>query len=154
MDANNFVGFNKTGNNWEVTVKQGSVPKLDGAITATLIDYANNIATISQTVTVEKAEIGLDRITCDSEDGFYNAGKELIINLEFTKSAKLIIDDENKKPYLVLNNGGEAWYCGTNEDISSGTSRHQFKYTVGTGQGENTDKNVGPCVYIAFSAFS
>lgn len=140
LDANNFVGFNKTGNNWEVTVKQGSVPKLDGAITATLIDYANNVATISQTVTVEKAEIGLDRITCDSEDGFYNAGKELIINLEFTKSAKLIIDDENKKPYLVLNNGGEAWYCGTNEDISSGTSRHQFKYTVGTGQGENTEK--------------
>lgn len=140
VDANNFVDFKKTDDTWEVTVNQGSVPKLDGAITATLIDYANNTATISQTVTVEKAEIGLDRITCDSEDGSYNAGKELIINLEFTKSAKLIIDDENKKPYLVLNNGGEAWYCGTNEDISSGTSRHQFKYTVGTGQDENTEK--------------
>ncbi len=140
VDAENFVDFNKTGNTWEVTVKQGSVPKLDGAITATLIDYANNIATISQTVTVEKAEIGLDRITCDSEDGSYNAGKELIINLEFTKSAKLIIDDENKKPYLVLNNGAKAYYFGKAEDISSGTSRHQFKYTVGTGQGENTEK--------------
>lgn len=140
VNAENFVDFNKTGNTWEVTVKQGSVPKLDGAITATLIDYANNTATISQTVTVEKAEIGLDRITCDSEDGSYNAGKELIINLEFTKSAKLIIDDENKKPYLVLNNGAQADYCGKEEDISSGTSRHQFKYTVGTGQGENTEK--------------
>ena len=140
VDANNFVDFKKTGNTWEVTVKEGSVPKSDGAITATLIDYANNTATISQTVTVEKAEIGLDRITCDSEDGSYNVGKELIINLEFTKSAKLIIDDENKKPYLVLNNDAQALYCGTNEDISSGTSRHQFKYIVGTGQDENTAK--------------
>lgn len=137
VDANNFVGFKKTDDTWEVTVKQGSVPKSDGAITATLIDYANNIATISQTVTVEKAEIGLDRITCDSEDGSYNAGKELIINLEFTKSAKLIIDDENKKPYLVLNNGAKAYYFGKAEDISSGTSRHQFKYTV-----NEADKNI------------
>lgn len=140
LDAKNFVDFKKTGNTWKVTVNQGSVPKLDGAITATLKDYANNIATISQTVTVEKAEIGLDRITCDSEDGSYNAGKELIINLEFTKSAKLIIDDENKKPYLVLNNGAQADYCGKAEDISSGTSRHQFKYKVGTEQDENTEK--------------
>lgn len=137
LDAKNFVDFKKTDDTWEVTVNQGSVPKLDGAITATLIDYANNIATISQTVTVEKAEIGLDRITCDSEDGSYNAGKELIINLEFTKSAKLIIDDENKKPYLVLNNDAKAFYCGKAED---GTSRHQFKYTVGTEQDENTEK--------------
>ena len=140
VDAKDFVNFEKTDDTWEVTIKQGSVPKLDGAITATLIDYANNIATISQTVTVEKAEIGLDRITCDSEDGSYNSGKELIINLEFTKSAKLIINDKNKKPYLVLNNGAQALYCGTNEDISSGTSRHQFKYTVGPGQDENTAK--------------
>lgn len=137
VNAKDFVNFEKTDDTWEVTIKQGSVPKSDGAITATLIDYANNIATISQTVTVEKAEIGLDRITCDSEDGSYNAGKELIINLEFTKSAKLIIDDENKKPYLVLNNDAKAWYCGTNEDISSGTSRHQFKYIV-----KEADKNI------------
>lgn len=137
LNAENFVDFKKTDDTWEVTVKQGSVPKSDGAITATLIDYANNTATISQTVTVEKAEIGLDRITCDSEDGSYNAGKELIINLEFTKSAKLIIDDENKKPYLVLNNGAKAFYCGKAEDISSGTSRHQFKYTV-----NEADKNI------------
>lgn len=137
VNAKDFVNFEKTDDTWEVTIKQGSVPKLDGAITATLIDYANNIATISQTVTVEKAEIGLDRITCDSEDGSYNAGKELIINLEFTKSAKLIIDDENKKPYLVLNNGAKAYYFGKAEDISSGTSRHQFKYTV-----NEADKNI------------
>lgn len=140
LNANNFVDFKKADDTWEVTVKQGSVPKLDGAIKATLIDYANNIATISQTVTVEKAEIGLDRITCDSEDGSYNAGKELIINLEFTKSAKFITNDADKKPYLVLNNGANAYYFGKAEDISSGTSRHQFKYTVGTGQGENTEK--------------
>ena len=136
VDANNFVDFKKTGNTWEVTVKQGSVPKSDGAITATLKDYANNTATISQTVTVEKAEIGLDRITCDSEDGSYNAGKELIINLEFTKSAKFK-NDEDKKPYLVLNNGAQAVYCGKAEDISSGTSRHQFKYIV-----EKADTNI------------
>lgn len=136
-DAKNFVDFKKTDDTWEVTVKQGSVPKLDGAITATLIDYAKNIATISQTVTVEKAEIGLDRITCDSEDGSYNAGKELIINLEFTKSAKFITNDADKKPYLVLNNGAKAFYCGKAEDISSGTSRHQFKYIV-----EKADTNI------------
>lgn len=137
LDAKNFVDFKKIDDTWEVTVEKGSVPKSDGAITATLKDYANNTATISQTVTVEKAEIGLDRITCDSEDGSYNAGKELIINLEFTKSAKLIIDDENKKPYLVLNNDAKAFYCGKAEDISSGTSRHQFKYIV-----EKADKNI------------
>lgn len=137
VNAKDFVNFEKTGNTWEVTVKEGSVPKLDGAITATLIDYAKNSATISQTVTVEKAEIGLDRITCDSEDGSYNAGKELIINLEFTKSAKLIINDKNKKPYLVLNNGANAYYFGKAEDISSGTSRHQFKYIV-----EKADTNI------------
>lgn len=136
VDAKNFVDFKKTGNTWEVTVEKGSVPKVDGAITATLIDYANNIATLSQTVTVEKSEIGLDRITCDSEDGSYNAGKELIINLEFTKSAKFK-NDEDKKPYLVLNNGAQALYCGKNEDISSGTSRHQFKYIV-----KETDTNI------------
>lgn len=137
VNAKDFVNFEKTGNTWEVTVNQGSVPKSDGAITATLIDYANNVATISQTVTVEKAEIGLDRITCDSEDGSYNAGKELIINLEFTKSAKFITNDADKKPYLVLNNGAQAVYCGKEEDILSGTSRHQFKYTV-----NEADKNI------------
>ncbi len=137
LDANNFVDFKKIGNTWEVTVKQGSVPKSDGAITATLIDYAKNIATISQTVTVERSEIGLDRITCDSEDGSYNAGKELIINLEFTKSAKFITNDADKKPYLVLNNGAQAVYCGKEEDILSGTSRHQFKYIV-----EKADTNI------------
>lgn len=125
VDAKDFVDFKKTDDTWEVTVKQGSVPKSDGAITATLIDYAKNIATISQTVTVEKAEIGLDRITCDSEDGSYNAGKELIINLEFTKSAKFITNDADKKPYLVLNNGGEAVYKS-----GDGTSKLQFEYTV------------------------
>ena len=137
VDAKDFVDFKKTDDTWEVTVKQGSVPKSDGAITATLIDYANNIATISQTVTVEKSEIGLDRITCDSEDGSYNAGKELIINLEFTKSAKFITNDADKKPYLVLNNGANAYYFGKAEDISSGTSRHQFKYIV-----EKADTNI------------
>ena len=136
VDAKNFVDFKKTGNTWEVTVEKGSVPKVDGAITATLIDYANNIATLSQTVTVEKSEIGLDRITCDSEDGSYNAGKELIINLEFTKSAKFK-NAEDKKPYLVLNNDAQAFYCGKAEDISSGTSRHQFKYIV-----KETDTNI------------
>lgn len=124
LDAKDFVDFKKTDDTWEVTVKQGSVPKSDGAITATLIDYAKNIATISQTVTVEKAEIGLDRITCDSEDGSYNAGKELIINLEFTKSAKFK-SSSGAKPKLILNNGGEAVYKS-----GDGTSKLQFEYTV------------------------
>lgn len=133
-----FVNFKKFGNDkWSVTVEAGKVPTVDGAVTATLKDYANNISALSQTVTVEKSEIGLDRITCDSEDGSYNAGKELIINLEFTKSAKFITNDKNKTPYLVLNNGAQALYCGKNEDISSGTSRHQFKYIV-----KETDTNI------------
>lgn len=133
-----FVNFKKLGNDkWSVTVEAGKVPTVDGAVTATLKDYANNISALSQTVTVEKSEIGLDRITCDSEDGSYNAGKELIINLEFTKSAKFITNDKNKTPYLVLNNGAQALYCGKNEDISSGTSRHQFKYIV-----KETDTNI------------
>lgn len=124
VDAKNFVDFKKTGNTWEVTVEKGSVPKGDGAITATLIDYANNIATLSQTVTVEKSEIGLDRITCDSEDGSYNAGKVLTINLEFTKSANFK-SSSGAKPKLILNNGGEAVYKS-----GDGTSKLQFEYTV------------------------
>lgn len=124
VDAKNFVDFKKTGNTWEVTVEKGSVPKVDGAITATLIDYANNIVTLSQTVTVEKSEIGLDRITCDSEDGSYNAGKVLTINLEFTKSANFK-SSSGAKPKLILNNGGEAVYKS-----GDGTSKLQFEYTV------------------------
>lgn len=124
VDAKKFVGFKKTGNTWEVTVEEGSVPKGDGAITATLIDYAKNIVTLSQTVTVEKSEIGLDRITCDSEDGSYNAGEPLIINLEFTKSANFK-SSSGAMPKLKLNNGGEAVYKS-----GDGTSKLQFEYTV------------------------
>lgn len=124
VDAKKFVDFKKTGNTWEVIVEKGSVPKGDGAITATLIDYANNIVTLSQTVTVEKSEIGLDRITCDSEDGSYNAGKVLTINLEFTKSANFK-SSSGAKPKLILNNGGEAVYKS-----GDGTSKLQFEYTV------------------------
>lgn len=112
---------------WEVSVNKDTVPPSGsaGSIIATLKDYANNSSTTSQSVMIERAQIGLDRITCENYDGSYTVGQDILINLEFTKGATF----ETGTPSLKLNNGQYAFYYET-EKIKNGMSKIQFKYTI------------------------
>lgn len=112
---------------WEVSVNKDTVPPSGsaGSIIATLKDYANNSSTTSQSVMIERAQIGLDRITCENYDGSYTVGQDILINLEFTKGATF----EAGTPSLKLNNGQYALYYET-EKIKNGMSKIQFKYTI------------------------
>ena len=112
---------------WEVSVNKDTVPPSGsaGSIIATLKDYANNSSTTSQSVMIERAQIGLDRITCENYDGSYTVGQDILINLEFTKGATF----EAGTPSLKLNNGKYALYYET-EKIKNGMSKIQFKYTI------------------------
>lgn len=112
---------------WEVFVNKDTVPPSGSAdsIIATLEDYANNSSTTSQSVMIERAQIGLDSITCENYDGSYTVGQDILINLEFTKGATF----EAGTPSLKLNNGESALYYET-EKIKNGMSKIQFKYTI------------------------
>ena len=112
---------------WEVSVNKDTVPPSGsaGSIIATLKDYANNSSTTSQSVMIERAQIGLDSITCENYDGSYTVGQNILINLEFTKGATF----EAGTPSLKLNNGQYALYYET-EKIKNGMSKIQFKYTI------------------------
>lgn len=112
---------------WEVSVNKDTVPPSGsaGSIIATLKDYANNSSTTSQSVMIERAQIGLDSITCENYDGSYTVGQDILINLEFTKGATF----EAGTPSLKLNNGQYALYYET-EKIKNGMSKIQFKYTI------------------------
>lgn len=112
---------------WEVSVNKDTVPPSGsaGSIIATLKDYANNSSTTSQSVMIERAQIGLDSITCENYDGSYTVGQDILINLEFTKGATF----EAGTPSLKLNNGKYALYYET-EKIKNGMSKIQFKYTI------------------------
>lgn len=112
---------------WEVSVNKDTVPPSGsaGSIIATLKDYANNSSTTSQSVMIERAQIGLDSITCENYDGSYTVGQDILINLEFTKGATF----EAGTPSLKLNNGEYALYYET-EKIKNGMSKIQFKYTI------------------------
>ena len=112
---------------WEVSVNKDTVPPSGsaGSIIATLKDYANNSSTTSQSIMIERAQIGLDRITCENYDGSYTVGQDILINLEFTKGATF----EAGTPSLKLNNGQYALYYET-EKIKNGMSKIQFKYTI------------------------
>lgn len=112
---------------WEVSVNKDTVPPSGSAdsIIATLKDYANNSSTTSQSVMIERAQIGLDSITCENYDGSYTVGQDILINLEFTKGATF----EAGTPSLKLNNGQYALYYET-EKIKNGMSKIQFKYTI------------------------
>ena len=112
---------------WEVSVNKDTVPPSGsaGSIIATLKDYANNSSTTSQSVMIERAQIGLDSITCENYDGSYTVGQDILINLEFTKGATF----EAGTPSLKLNNGQYASYYET-EKIKNGMSKIQFKYKI------------------------
>lgn len=104
---------------WSVRVDD--LPSTDDTLSASITDFGKNIATTSQSITVDKAEIGLDRIGSEANDGSYKAGDEIIISLEFTKSATFI----GKDPSLILSNRGIATF----ED-GNNSSKMYFKYIV------------------------
>lgn len=112
---------------WSVDI---TPPASGGTITASISDYAGNTKTVQTAASIETVELGLSRIDCLQDDGAYTTGAELIITLEFTKTTNV----SNGTPTLKLNNGGIATYFD-----GSGTSSHQFKYTVGNNDCEKLD---------------
>ena len=117
-----FYDIQMQNGTWSAKVK--NLPSSSSSITASLKDFANNEAIVSETIIIDKAEIGLERIGCENEDKSYSVGSEIILTLEFTKSAKFQ-NSQNKTPSLTLNNEKEAVYLDGNE-----TSKIRFKYTV------------------------
>ena len=117
-----FYDIQMQNGTWTAKVK--NLPSSSSSITASLKDFANNEAIVSETIIIDKAEIGLERIGCENEDKSYSVGSEIILTLEFTKSAKFQ-NSQNKTPTLTLNNKKEAVYLDGNE-----TSKIRFKYTV------------------------
>lgn len=114
-----FSNLSMKDGTWSVRVDD--LPSTDDTLSASITDFGKNIATTSQSITVDKAEIGLDRIGSEANDGSYKAGDEIIISLEFTKSATFI----GKEPSLTLSNGGIATF----ED-GNNSSKMYFKYIV------------------------
>lgn len=125
-----FYDIQMQNGTWSAKVK--NLPSSSSSITASLKDFANNEAIVSETIIIDKAEIGLERIGCENEDKSYSIGSEIILTLEFTKSAKFQ-NVQNKTPTLTLNNEKEAVYLDGNE-----TSKIRFKYIVEAG--DNTNK--------------
>ena len=115
-----FSNLSMKDGTWSVRVDD--LPSTDDTLSASITDFGKNIATTSQSITVDKAEIGLDRIGSEANDGSYKAGDEIIISLEFTKSATFI---GSKEPSLTLSNGGIATF----ED-GNNSSKMYFKYIV------------------------
>ena len=124
-----FYDIQMQNGTWSAKVK--NLPSSSSSITASLKDFANNEAIVSETIIIDKAEIGLERIGCENEDKSYSVGSEIILTLEFTKSAKFL-NSQNKTPTLTLNNEKEAVYLDGNE-----TSKIRFKYIVEAGDDTN-----------------
>lgn len=124
-----FYDIQMQNGTWSAKVK--NLPSSSSSITASLKDFANNEAIVSETIIIDKAEIGLERIGCENEDKSYSVGSEIILTLEFTKSAKFQ-NSQNKTPTLTLNNEKEAVYLDGNE-----TSKIRFKYIVEAGDDTN-----------------
>lgn len=120
-----FYDIQMQNGTWSAKVK--NLPSSSSSITASLKDFANNEAIVSETIIIDKAEIGLERIGCENEDKSYSVGSEIILTLEFTKSAEFQ-NSQNKTPTLTLNNGKEAVYLDGNK-----TSKIRFKYIVEAG---------------------
>ena len=108
---------------WTLKVPYNEIPKENKSIKIEIQDYAGNVKTVQKSIFIEKTDIELANITSETDPGSFAPGKEIVINLEFTKNAK--ITGEN--PTLTLNNGGTAVW----QSASNGKAKHQFVYTVG-----------------------
>lgn len=112
---------------WNWTAKVTGLPKKSNPITASLTDLAGNTKTVSKSVFIESAELGLERLGAVNNDGAYSSGS-IEITLDFTKNTMVTLDGD-KKPYLVLNNGGKAYYTSGGE-ASAPKAQHIFKYEI------------------------
>ena len=114
---------------WSVKVQ--NMPSVSTTLVATLKDYAGNETSTEQSITVDKAEIGIERIGAETEDGSYKAGSIIKFTLEFTKAA---IFEGSGKPYLTLKNDGIAT-CKDDFDTTAdgkkvGKTKLTFEYTI------------------------
>lgn len=112
----------KSDGTWTLEVPYNEIPKENKSIKIEIQDYAGNVKTVQKSIFIEKTDIELANITSETDPGSFAPGKEIVINLEFTKNAK--ITGEN--PTLTLNNGGTAVW----QSASNGKAKHQFVYTV------------------------
>lgn len=125
-----FSDFTMNSNGtWSVIVQ--NIPSVSTTLVATLKDYAGNETSTEQSITVDKAEIGIERIGAETEDGSYKAGSIIKFTLEFTKAA---IFEGNGKPYLTLKNDGIAT-CKDDFDTTAdgkkvGKTKLTFEYTI------------------------
>lgn len=114
---------------WSVKVQ--NMPSVSTTLVATLKDYAGNETSTEQSIAVDKAEIGIERIGAETEDGSYKAGSIIKFTLEFTKAA---IFEGIGKPYLTLKNGKSA-ECKDTFDTGAdgkkvGKTKITFEYTI------------------------
>lgn len=114
---------------WSVKVQ--NIPSVSTTLVATLKDYAGNETSTEQSITVDKAEIGIERIGAETEDGSYKAGSIIKFTLEFTKAA---IFEGSGKPYLTLKNDRIAT-CKDDFDTAVdgkkvGKTKLTFEYTI------------------------
>jgi len=112
-------------------------------ITASLGDYGKNVIEKSISAKVETNVPVLMYITSDNQDGYYNAGKKITIDVEFNKAVTF----NGTSPTLALNSGSTAAVF-----ITTGSQLiHKFEYTVGASDSTNKDKlvvskiNYGTC---------
>lgn len=108
---------------WTLEVPYNEIPKENKSIKIEIQDYAGNVKTVQKSIFIEKTDIELANITSETDPGSFAPGKEIVINLEFTKNAKIT----GANPTLTLNNGGTAVW----QEASNGKAKHQFVYTVG-----------------------
>jgi hypothetical protein len=117
-------------------------------ITASIGDFGNNVTEKSVPVKVETSVPILMYITSDNEDGYYNAGKTITIQLEFNKAVTFTGANT-----LTLNSGGTATMTTSGAQLI-----HKFSYTVASGNTTGTNKlivnsiNYTTCAGIGGSA--
>lgn len=128
-----FSDFTMNSNGtWSVKVQ--NMPSVSTTLVAKLKDYAGNETSTEQSIAVDKAEIGIERIGAETEDGSYKAGSIIKFTLEFTKAA---IFEGIGKPYLTLKNGKKAECKDTfntgADGKKVGKTKLTFEYTIKAG---------------------
>lgn len=131
--ANQIKIAKKSDGTWETS--SFNPPDLTTAVlTAELEDLGGNVTNVTKSFYVNGAMAQFMRISSDQLDGHYSSGS-INIYLEFTKNVKF--DGGSENPKLLLSNGKYATYVSGNGT----SSKHIFKYDIGTDVSENTNTN-------------
>ena len=126
---------------WNWTAKAQNLPKNSGTLSVSLADFGGNSTTVTKSIFIETAELGLESISAIEQDGSYKEGT-IQITLNFTKNTTVT----GGTPTLTLNNRGTATYTG-----GSGSAQHIFKYTIG---GSDLDTKALPGGTLDVTAFN